>query len=159
MFPIFVSFHVPVLIHIFILFYFQSPNPKPRPWHMPDSRYPDMFSLVLIRSDPHVCSSVWNRHWLSLELIVWTSEPLSVSHPKFEDSRRLVAQHISWSRVSAEHIEPWYTFGPSPAHNSLARGWKVTWGIAVLMKNAHRSLQFLAKKNFLYMLRTDLIMF
>ena len=69
--------------------------------------------LVLIRSDPHVCSSVWNRHWLSLELTIRTSEPSPVSCLKFEDSRRLVAQHISWSRVLAENIEPRYTLSPS----------------------------------------------
>ena len=110
MFPIFVLFHVSIL--------FRSPNPEPRPWYMPNSHYPDMFSLVLIRSDPHVCSSVWNRHWLSLELTVQTSKPSSVSRPKFEDSRRLVVQHISWSWVLAENIEPRYTLGPSPAHNN-----------------------------------------
>ena len=39
----------------------------------------------------------------------------SVSRPKFEDSRRLVAQHISWSRVLTKNIEPRYALGPSPA--------------------------------------------
>ena len=63
------------LLAFSVLFYFRSPNPEPRPWHMPNSRYPAMFSLVLICSDPHVCSSVWNRHWLSLELTIRTSEP------------------------------------------------------------------------------------
>ena len=115
MFPIFVLFHVSVLIRIFRSVLFSIPKPEPRPWHMPDSRYPDMFSLVLIRSDPHVCSSVWNQHWLSLELTVRTSKPSSVPHLKFEDSRRLVAQHISWSRVLAENIEPRYTLGLSPS--------------------------------------------
>ena len=55
-------FHVSVLLCIpipLVLF----PIPEPRPWHMPNSCYPDMFSLVHIRSKPHVCSSVWNRHW------------------------------------------------------------------------------------------------
>ena len=119
MFPIFILFHVSVLIHIFRSVLISILKPQPQPWHMPDSRYPDMFSLVLIRSDPHVCSSVWNQHWLSLELTVWTSEPSSVSHPKFEDSRRLVAQHISWSQVLAENIEPRYALGPSLAHNTI----------------------------------------
>ena len=115
MFPIFVLFHVSVLIRIFHSVLFSIPEPEPRPWHMPDSCYPDMFSLVLIRSDPHVWSSVWNQHWLSLELTIRTSEPSSVPRPKFEDSRCLVAQHISWSRVLAENIEPQYVLGPSPS--------------------------------------------
>ena len=118
MFPIFVLFHVSVPIRNFRSVLFLIPEPEPRPWHMPDSLYPAMFSLVLIHSDPHVCSPVWNRHWLSLELTIQTSEPSSVSCPKFEDSRRLVAQHISWSRVLAENIEPRYALGPSPAHNN-----------------------------------------
>ena len=117
MFPIVVLFHVSILIHIFHSVLFSIPEPEPWPWHMPNSCYPDMFSLVLIRSDPHVCSSVWNQHWLSLELTVQTSKLSSVSHPKFEDSRHLVAQHISWSRVLTENIEPRYAFSPSPAHN------------------------------------------
>ena len=113
-------FHVSVLIRIFHSVLFSNPKPEPRPWHMPNSRYPDMFSLVLIHFNPHVCSSVWNRHWLSLELTIRTSESSSVSHLKFEDSRRLVGQHISWSRVLAENIEPRYALGPSPAHNRRA---------------------------------------
>ena len=124
-FPLYVScfrssfcFMFPFLFTSSVLFYFWTPNPKPQPWHMPDSRYPDMFSLVLICSDPHVCSSVWNQYWLSLELIVWTSKPSSVPRPKFKDSRHLVAQHISWSWVLTENIEPRYTLGPSPAHNT-----------------------------------------
>ena len=63
---------------------------------------------IYICSELHVCSSVWNQHWLSLKLIVWTSEPLS----KFEDSRHLVAQHISWSQVLAEPPAPRYALGP-----------------------------------------------
>ena len=111
-------FMFPFLFAFFAPFYFWTLNPEPRPWCMPDSRYPDMFSLVLICSDPHVCSSVWNRHWLSLKLTVRTSKPSSVSRPKFKDSRCLVVQHISWSRVLAENIEPRYALGPSPAHNT-----------------------------------------
>ena len=118
MFPIFILFHVSVLIRIFRSILFSIPKPEPRPWYIPDSRYPDMFSLVLIRSNPHVWSSVGNWHWLSLELTVQTSKPSSVPHLKFEDSRRLVVQHISWSQVLTENIEPRYALGPSPAHNS-----------------------------------------
>ena len=77
------------LFAISILFYSRTLNPEPRPWHMPDSLYPAMFSLVLIHSDPHVWSSVWKWHWLSLELTIRTSEPSPVSRLKFEDSRCL----------------------------------------------------------------------
>ena len=114
--PNFVLFHVSVSLCIFIplvLFLF----PKPHSLYMPNFHYPDMFSLVLICSDPHVCSSVWNRHWLSLKLLIQTSEPLPAPRPKFEDSRCLVAQHISWSLVLTEHIEPWYALSPIPALN------------------------------------------
>ena len=73
----FTLFHVPVLLRIFVslvLFLF----PEPRPWYMPDSRYPDMILFDTYTFQPHVCSSVWNRHWLSLELLVQTSKPSSV---------------------------------------------------------------------------------
>ena len=107
----------------FPLFYFCSPNPDPDICPIPATL--TWFSSIIICSEPHVCSSVWNRHWLSLELIIWTSKPSSVPHLKFEDSRRLVAQHISWSRVLAKHIEPQYALGPSPAHNSSSHLWKL----------------------------------
>ena len=111
MFPFYFAFSFP-------LFYFRSLNPDPD--ICPFSATLTWFSSILICSEPHVCSSVWNWHWLSLKFIIWTSKPSPVSRPKFKDSRCLVAQHISWSRVLAEHIEPWYALGPSPAHNNLA---------------------------------------
>ena len=100
MFPFYFTFSFP-------LFYFHSLNPD-------SDMCPILITLtwfpsILIHSEPHVCFSVWNWHWLSLELLIQTSEPSSVSCLKFEDSRRLVAQHISWSQVLAEHIEPRYT--------------------------------------------------
>ena len=79
-------FTFPFVLVFSVLFYFWTLNPEPRPCYMPDSLYPAMSPWVLIRSDPHVWSSVWNRHWLSLELTIRTSEPSSVSRPKFEDS-------------------------------------------------------------------------
>ena len=103
MFPLYFTFLSP-------LFYFCSPNPDPDICLIPATL--TWFSSILIRSKPHVCSSVWNRHWLSLELLIQTSEPSPVSRLKFEDSRCLVAQHISWSQVLAEHIEPQYALGP-----------------------------------------------
>ena len=117
MFPNFVLFHVSVLLCIFVplvLFLF----PEPRPDICPILGTLTWFPLILIHSEPHVCSSVWNQHWLSLELLIWTSEPSSVSCPKFEDSRRLVAQHISWSWVLAKHIEPQYALSSILAHNT-----------------------------------------
>ena len=100
----------------FPLFYFRSPNPDPD--ICPILVTLTWSSLILIHSEPHVCSSVWNQHWLSLELLIRTSEPSPAPCAKFKDSRHLVVQHISWSWVLAEPIEPWYTLGPIPAHNN-----------------------------------------
>ena len=61
----------------------------PLPWH-------DSLQYLYIPNLIYVSQS--EIHWLSLELPVQTSKPLSVSRPKFEDSRCLVAQHISWSQ-------------------------------------------------------------
>ena len=109
MFLNFALFHVSILLRILVplvLFLF----PKPRPWYMPDFCYPDMILFnTYIPNLMYVPQSEIN--------IDCPSNSSSVSRPKFEDSRHLVAQHISWSRVLAKHIEPWYTLSPSPAHN------------------------------------------
>ena len=114
MFPNFALFHVSVLLHIFTpLFYFHSPNPDPDICLILVTL--TCSSSILIHSKPHVYSSVWNRHWLSLELLVRTSEPLSAPRPKFKDSRHLAVQHISWSQVLTKNIVSQYTLGPCPS--------------------------------------------
>ena len=108
------TFHVSVLLPIFApLFYFCSLNPNP-------DICPILITLtcsssILICSEPHVCSSVWNWHWLSLELLIWTSECSTAPCPKLEDSRPLVAQHISWSQVLTKNIDSQYTLSPCPS--------------------------------------------
>ena len=113
-------FMFPFLFAFSASFYFRSPSPNPDP-----DICPILVTLIcslwylyvpILMYVPQ--SETW--HWLSLELTVQTSEPSSASRPKFEDSRHLVAQHISWSRVLAENIEPRYALGPSPAHNRRA---------------------------------------
>ena len=95
----FALFHVSILLCIFTppcsIFVPQTPNPDICPILVTLTWFP----LILIHSEPHVCSSIWNWNWLSLELLVRTSKPSSVSCPKFKDSRCLVAQHISQSQA------------------------------------------------------------
>ena len=130
---------------IFICFMFPIPDPcseprtpNPIPFHfashsscsisvsiivsdpMPISHDPDMFSLILICSELHVCSSVWNRHRLSL-----LNSPLS--HPNLPNLLNLclsklrtrecrVAKHQSLSRVL---VEPCHWPSSSAAPESL----------------------------------------
>ena len=54
---------------------FRSPNPDPDICPIPSTLICPL--SIYIRSKPHVCSSVWNQHWLSLKLIVQNSEPTS----------------------------------------------------------------------------------
>ena len=109
-------FMFPFLFAISIPFYFRTPNPD-------RDICPILITLIC---------SLW---YLYVPILMYVpqseididcpsnslSEPpnlRSVSRPKFEDSRRLVAQHISWSRVLAKNIEPRYALGPSPALTS-----------------------------------------
>ena len=46
-----------------------------------------------------------------------SSEPPN-PFPKFEDSRHLVVQHISWSQVLTEHPAPQYALGLISSHNN-----------------------------------------
>ena len=84
--------------HLHFLFYFRSPNLTLMyarlllPWH-------DSLRYLYVPNLMYVPQSEINIDCPSNS----SSEP-----PKFEDSRRLMAQHISWSRVLAKHIEPQY---------------------------------------------------
>ena len=87
--PNFTLFHVSVLLtFLFPLFYF--PIPKPQPWDMPNSHYPDMSSFnTYVPNLMYVPQSEINIDCPSNSL-----SKLPNSHLKFEDSRHLVAQHI-----------------------------------------------------------------
>ena len=107
MFPFYFAFSFP-------LFYFLIPDPWP--WYMPHSHYPDM-------SCSNIYMSWTSCMFLSLKLtliVLWTPSLNFWTHVQkkfFEDSRHLVAQHISWSQVLTKNPAPRYTLSPLSAHN------------------------------------------
>ena len=108
MFPNFALFHVSVLLRIFVpLVLFSDPwTPTliyaqfSLPWYA-------LFRYIYILNFMYVPQSE-----IDIDCPSNSSSELLNPCPKFEDSRCLVAQHISWSQVLAKHLTPWYTLGP-----------------------------------------------
>ena len=87
----------------FPLFYF--PIPEPWPWYTVCPISATLICPLLIYMFQTSCMFLSLKSTL---VVPWTPSPnFPNPHLKFEDSRCLVAQHIIWSQVLAEHPVPW----------------------------------------------------